>query len=384
MGASLFVRTLQNLETLDVGFSREHTVLITFDPGNSGYRGAKLAELSDEFERRIRTLPGVVATATATGTPFGAPLGGSPVQVPGYIPNPDDPHFCAWNMVGAGFFRASGIPLLRGREFGPQDGEVEPDVTASEVKVSAQPAVVNETFARKYFAGLDAVGRRFTIRRGTPIEVIGVAKDAKYKNLRERTEPLIYLFNARDRSSWRRLNLIVRFTGAPRYAGSLMTAIRAEVSRANGSVRIAVMETMQNLIDQSLLKEHMVMDLSSAAGGLALLIVCIGVYGAVSYAVARRKQEIGIRAALGASQTEILWMVLRESLTTVLAGVVFGLPAALVVARFLAERLFGVTAADPLSIAATIVLIAAVAATAGVVPAWGGCSIDPMAALRYE
>src|SRR5262249_61228748 len=129
-------------ETVDVGFSREHTLLITFDLGHSGYRGAKLAQLSDDFERRIRTLPGVLVTAAASGTPFGAPLGGSPVQVPGYIPGPNDPHFCASNLVGVDFFRASGIPLLRGREFGPQDVEAESAVTASETSNSVEPAVV--------------------------------------------------------------------------------------------------------------------------------------------------------------------------------------------------------------------------------------------------
>ena len=384
MGASLFARTSRNLEALDVGFNRDHTLLIDFDLGNSGYRGAKLAELSDDSERRLRALPGVVATAATTGTPFGASLGGSPVQVPGYVLGRDESHFCAYNMVGPDFFQASGIPLLRGREFGPHDNSTSPlGVSNSSLRV----AVVNEAFARKYFGGRDPIGQRFTMRKGSPterqIEIVGVAKDAKYGSLREPTAPLIYLYNAQDVSSWRKLSIVVRFTGSSRYAAPLMAAIR-EVGRTNAGVRVASLETMKNLVDHSLLEEHMAMDLSTAASGLALLIVCIGVYGTMAYALARRTRELGIRTALGAKQSDIYRMVMRESLTTVFAGLLLGVPAALVVARLIAARFFGVGAVDPLSITATVLLITAVAVAASFVPAWRAGRVDPMVALRYE
>jgi predicted permease len=217
IGASLFVRTLRNLQSLDIGFNREQTLLINFDLGDESYRGAKLARLAGDLERRIRTLPRVLATGAATTTPFAGNYSGSPVTVPGYVARADDPHFINWNLVGADFFRSTGLPLIAGREFGPQDV----DRGSERGEGVAGPgfvAVVNQVFARKFFSGRNPLGKHFTMRRTTDVEIVGVAKDVKYESLREQTVPMIYLPTAQDLFHWRDLSLVVRFIGAPRDA----------------------------------------------------------------------------------------------------------------------------------------------------------------------
>ena len=382
IGASLFVRTLRNLENLDIGFNREHTLLISFDFG-ADYRGAKLAELASDLQRRIRTLPGVLSTAAATTTPFGDRFAGSPVTIPGRVARSDDPYYVEWNLVGVDFFRTAGLPLISGREFAARDADRESERGES----SAGPgflAVVNETFAKRFFAGQNPIGRHFTMRRNTDVEIVGVAKDVKYDGLRKQTEPMIYLPAEQDLFHWRDLGLVVRYTGSPQAAAALIAGIRSEVSRAAAGVRISAIQTLQNLVDRSLLEERLAADLSSTASVLALLLVSIGLYGAVAYAVTRRTQELGIRMALGAHRADIFWMVVGETLATVGAGIAAGVPMGLAAARLISAKLYGVRAADPAAIAVAVLLMVSVAAVAGFLPARRAANVDTLSALRHE
>ncbi len=382
-GASLFVRSLRNLESLDIGFNREHTLLINFDRADESYRGAKLARLADDLERRIRTVPGVLSTGSATTTPFGGRYDGSPVKVPGYMPRADDPYFVNWNLVGAGFFRSAGLPLIWGREFGPTDV----DRGSERGENAAGPglvAVVNEAFAKKFFGNRNPVGKHFTMRRNTDVEIVGVAKDVKYESLRKQAEPMIYLPSEQDLFHWRDLSLVVRYAGSPRDAAALIAAIRSEVSSAAVGVRISAIQTLQNLADRSLLEERLAADLSSMASLLALALVSIGLYGSVAYTVARRTQELGIRMALGACRADILWMVLGEILLTVGTGVAAGVPLGLAAVRLVSAKLFGVRPADPEALTVAILLMISVAAVASYLPARRAAGVDPMTALRCD
>jgi predicted permease len=383
MGASSLVRTLRNLQSLDIGFNREQTLLINFDLGDESYRGTKLARLAGDFERRIRALPGVLSTSAATTTPFAGNLAGSPVTVPGYVARADDPPFIAWNLVGADFFRSAGLPLVAGREFAARDV----DRGSERAESAAGPgfvAVVNQAFVRKFFSGQNPLGKQFTMRGSTSVEIVGVAKDVKYGSLREQTAPMIYLPTAQDLFHWRDLSLVVRFTGVPRNAAPLIAAIRSEVSHVAAGVRISAIQTLRNLVDRSLLEERLAADLSSIASALALLLVSIGLYGAVAYAVTRRTQELGIRMALGAHREDIFWMVLGETLMTVIAGIAVGVPAGLAAVRLISAKLFGVRAADPVTITVSVVMMISVAAVASFLPAQRAARVDPMVALRHE
>jgi predicted permease len=383
MGASSFVRTLRNLQSLDIGFNREQTLLINFDLGDESYRGAKLARLAGDFEWRIRALPGVLSTSAATTTPFAGNLAGSPVTVPGYVARADDPPFIAWNLVGADFFRSGGLPLVAGREFEAPDVDRGSE-RAESVAGPGFVAVVNQAFVRKFFSGQNPLGKQFTMRGSTSVEIVGVAKDVKYGSLREQTAPMIYLPTAQDLFHWRDLSLVVRFTGAPSNAAPLITAIRSEVSHVAAGVRMSAIQTLRNLVDRSLLEERLAADLSSIASALALLLVSIGLYGAVAYAVTRRTQELGIRMALGAHREDIFWMVLAETLMTVIAGIAVGVPAGLAAVRLISAKLFGVRAADPVAITVSVVMMISVAAVASFLPAQRAARVDPMVALRHE
>jgi len=245
-------------------------------------------------------------------------------------------------------------------------------------------AVVNQAFVKKFFSGRNPLGRHFTMRRTTDVEIVGVAKDVKYDSLREQTAPMIYLPVAQDLFHWRDLSLVVRFVGAPREGATLIAAIRSEVGQAAVGVRISAIQTLQNLVDRSLLEEHLAADLLSIASGLALLLVSIGLYGAVAYAVTRRTQELGIRIALGAQRVDIFWMVLGETLTTVILGTVIGVPMGLAAVRLISAKLFGVRAADPVAITVAVLMMISVAALASFLPARRASRVDPMVALRYD
>ena len=372
IGAGLFLRSLVNLANLDTGFNRENVLLFAIDPVDAGYKeDGRLANLYQEIEQRVSAQPGVRAASISFFT-FNQGAWTNRVSVQGRTPTRDEGEEAKHNVVGPDYFATMGIALIVGRVFGPQDTENSPKV-----------AVINETMAHRFFPGGSPQGRRFGIgddpKHSNDIEVVGVVKDAKYESLRERLRPTAY-YPYTQRIGYY-YDLEVRYSGDPQ-------AVIPEVRRAVGEVDRALPITYQNTLAQqvgrSITSQTLVAQISVFFGLLAVFLACIGIYGLMSYAVSRRTNEIGVRMALGAEHSSLLWMVMRESLTLVMIGLTVGLGVALALARVVASQLFGLKPHDPVTLAAAACLLLGVSAFASFVPARRASQVDPMVALRYE
>ena len=273
--------------------------------------------------------------------------------------------------VGPRYFETMGIPLVSGREF-----------TERDVKGAPRVAVINETMAKYFFNGSNPVGRRFGFGRdkGTDIEIVGVVKDVRSLELRDQAPRFLYIPYAQDDN----VTQLTYYVRASQRGGSTAAGIRQIVGRLDANLPIFDMKTMAVQVDESLFVERMVAVLSVAFGALATLLAAIGLYGVMSYAVARRTREIGIRMALGAERRRVLWLVLREVAVMAAAGIVGGLIAALWLTRQVLSQLFGLSPNDPFTLTVATILLALVAITAGYIPARRATTIDPMIALRSD
>jgi predicted permease len=275
-------------------------------------------------------------------------------------------------MVGAGFFSTLGLPTIAGRTFSPHD-----DMTVPKV------AVVNETMARMLFPGTSAVGHRFGIgdepAHSDDIEIIGVVRNAKYVKLQEEPQPAAYLVYTQHPQYLH--NLEVRYDGDSR---QVISAVRHAIAEINGNIPVEGISTLAGEVDDSALNQSLVAQLSAFFGLLAVFLVCIGIYGLMSYAIARRTNEIGVRMALGAGRSSIVWLIMREILVLIATGIVIGVPLALAGNRLISRMLYGLSPADPASLLAAIVLLIAIAALAGYLPARKASLVEPTEALRYE
>jgi predicted permease len=295
----------------------------------------------------------------------------STVKVEGYESKEDENMNPGMNGVSPEFFSTLGIPVLAGRDFSDGDDLASPRV-----------AVVNESFSRYFYGGGDPVGRRFSFGRDeeTAITIIGLVRDGKTMSLREEQERFLYLpyTQSTDLGS---VTFYVRSAVDPE---SLGLRVREAVARVDSSLPITDLKTMNRQIDESLYVERMVAALSVAFGGLATLLAAVGLYGVLSYTVAARTREIGIRVALGASRKGLLLLVLKEVALLVTLGVAIGLSASLIAGRLVETELYGLSGWDPAAtVLATLVLLAT-AALAGYIPAARASRVDPMVALRYE
>jgi predicted permease len=293
------------------------------------------------------------------------------IRVDGYQAKEGEDMNPSVDGVGPRYFETMGIPLVSGREF-----------TERDVKGAPRVAVVNETMAKYFFNGSNPVGRRFGFGRdkGTEIEIVGVVKDVRSLELRDQAPRFLYIPYAQDEN----VTQLTYYVRAARDGGSTAAGIRQVVRRLDANLPIFDMKTMAVQVDESLFVERMVAVLSVAFGVLATLLAAIGLYGVMSYAVARRTREIGIRMALGAERGRVLWLVLREVAVMAAAGIVGGLIAALWLTRQVQSQLFGLSPNDPVTLAVATALLAIVAITAGYIPARRATTIDPMSALRSE
>ncbi len=383
VGAGLFVRSLQNLKNLDAGFDRENVTLFELDPGPD-YPLARRATLYKQLLARLEALPGARAASVSSYSLLSGTSQSMKASVDGYTPPPDEDMVCKQLWVTPQYFATMGIPLLRGRDFGPQD-ELHASEPAATATVAKRPlvAVINQTMARQFFGDGDPIGKRIRFpgyKNSEPFEIVGVVRDAKYLSLREQTPRITYFPPNGFESTFQ-----LRAAGDP---AGLAAAIRRVVQELDPKVQTLGLRTMNDIVNESLAQERFVAQLAGFFSLFALLLACIGLYGVMSYTVTRRTREIGVRMALGAQGGDVLRMVLRETMLLVVAGLVIGLAAALATTKLieslLFDLLFGLTATDPLTIALAALLLLAVAALAGWLPARRAARVDPLVALRHD
>jgi predicted permease len=371
--AGLFLRSFQNLAAVQIGYDSDHLLLFSVSPLSYGFKGPRVAQLLKDMIERLDTVPGVRSASLMSNGLFGGGDSNSDIFVEGAKPKTVEAHDSRWDMVGPNFFSTTGIPILYGREIGPQDSGN-----------GQRVGVLNQTAAHYYFGDVNPIGSRITVKTTlgpSDFVVIGVAADSKQGSVREKPQRRFYIpfFNPiGDASS---ANILVRTSGDPAAA---VSAIRAAVKQTAANLPPIEVETMNERVSQSLATDRTITNLSGVFGPLAMILVCIGLYGVMSYAVAGRTSEIGIRMALGAQRGNVLWLIFRESLLLVLVGVAIGLPAIFGAGKWISSLLFGVKPADPTALALATALMFAAGILACYIPARRAMRIDPMVALRYE
>ncbi len=372
VGAGLFVRTLVNLQNIPSGFKQENAMLFKIDTSAIGLKtdDPKLPALLNEVEGKVKQVPGVQAASfafTVFNQGFWSGLGYTRED---NIPEGGN-RWLRNNIVGPDFFAVMGIPFLQGRGIGPQD-----------TKSSQKVAVVSEAMVQKFFPTGNPIGKRFGIegRESTEaIEVIGVVKDAKYGNLKEPFRPMAFYPYTQVPDVLG--NFVVRFSGP---SSAVVPQVRETIKQINRNLAVDDVVSLSDHIGRSLVQQKLIARLASFFGLLALLLACVGLYGVMSYGVARRTNESGIRMALGARGRSVLWRVLREALVLVVIGLVVGVLASLALTKTAASLLYELKPNDPLTIAMATIVLMMVALLAGYLPARRAARVDPMIALRDE
>ncbi|HEU4509140.1 MAG TPA: ABC transporter permease [Pyrinomonadaceae bacterium] len=374
-GAGLFGRSLMNLQNEDLGFDRNNMLLVGIDPRLAGYKPTDLSALYQQVIERLSTVPHVKNVSMATYAPMSGTRRSSSIQIPGFTPEPGQELAVEDILTGPKYAETLGMPVLRGREIDMRD-------TVSAPRV----AVVNATFAERYFKDQNPIGRTFTFDDetddGAPLEIVGVVADIKSDDARGKPEAVVYrpILQIQDQAAYS-VTLHLRTLSDPTSLGS---QVRQMLNQIDDKMPVYGVTSMDEQLRQNLNEERLVAQLVSFFGALALILACIGLYGVMAHGVARRTNEIGIRMALGARGGNIAWMILRETLLLVLAGLVIGVPAALLGARLVSTQLFGMSPTDPLTLIGAAVVLAVVALLAGYVPARRATKINPLVALRYE
>ena len=374
-GAGLFARSLVKLQSQDVGFDRNNILLVGIDPRLANYKPSELPALYQQLLDRLSSVPQVQAVSMATYAPMSGTRRSSSMQVPGYTPQPGEDLSVEDVLTGPKHAELLGVPLLRGRDI-----EIRDTVAAPRV------AVVNSTFAERYFKDQNPIGRTFTFDDetdgGAPLEIIGVVGDIKSDDVQGKLEPAVFrpILQIEDQAAYS-VTLHLRTLGDP---NQLAPQVRQMINQIDDKLPIFGVTTLDEQLSKRLGQERLVAQLVSFFGALALVLACIGLYGVMAHGVVRRTNEIGIRMALGAGRGNIAWMVLRETLYLVLAGLVIGVPAALLLARLISTQLFGMSPADPITLIAAALILTLVALLAGYLPARRASRVNPLTALRYE
>jgi predicted permease len=377
IGAGLFVRTLRNLYDEDVGFDKEHLMLVGIDLPHAGYKPEQTPQLYRELIERFEAIPGVRFATLDSDGPLSGSESISNFAIEGRQLARDV--LLRKELVGPHYFETEGIPILLGRDIEPEDRAGDPMV-----------AVINETMARTYFPGVNPVGKRFSLdwpfNPKEAMTVVGVAADARYYSLRDVVPPMEFgaAFQVPDERSYNwafARDIAVRTIGDPR---AITEAIRPAVKQIDPNIPVTNVRLLAEVVSNSLRQTQGVAELSSAFGFLTLLLACIGLYGTLAYRVSRRTQEIGVRIALGAQRSSVMWLVTREGLYLILPGMAIGAFAALGLTKIVASQLFGVAADDPVTFVAMAALLLAVALVACWIPARRAMRVDPMVALRHE
>ena len=369
VGAVAFLRTFNNLMTLQAGLELEHVVAARFEPRLAGYGKEQWPGLSERLLDAARRVPGVRSASIAmAGALTGVSRIGGGLAVEGQPTRVGPEWQLREDLVGLDYFETLGIPIIRGRGFRASD-------TADAPKV----AIVSEAMAKRFFGGVDAIGKRYGY--GEPnVEIVGIARDAKVDGPR-RAAPVIAYYPLQQDPDDVANNLYVRVTTSPEAAKS---ALFAALSKAEPNLAVREVLTLGELAGRTVTRERLMSQLTSVFGLLAVGVAALGLYATISYAVARRTNELGVRLALGASPGNVRWLVLRETLVVVAAGCVTGLLLSVTALRYVGSLLFGLTPGDPGTLAAATALLLAVSLLAALLPAMRAARTDPIRALRAE
>ena len=369
-GAGLFVRSLQNLQTTDTGVAMENLVTFQLAPALSGYQPERTLNFYGELLQRLRALPGVTAAGHAAVSILSGNEWDSSTSVEGHRAQDGENMQAYMNALSPGYFETMGIRFLEGRDFNRFDLKENPTV-----------AIVNRRFSEHFFKGRSAVGMH--LGRGVgpnvklTIEIVGVVEDSLYEGPREGVRRQVFV------PAWggQAATFYVRST-AP--SSSAYTLVRDAVRGLDASMPVYEMKTLQAQLDETLLTDRLIALLSAGFGLLATLLASVGLYGVMAFVVARRRKELGIRMALGAGPSGVVWIVMREVLALLAIGLAVGIPSALALGRFVSSQLYGIPSTDPWTAVATMALLTLVSAAAGLIPARRASRIDPILALRYE
>jgi predicted permease len=370
MGAGLFIRSLEKLNSVDPGFQTQSVLDMQLFSRPHGYENLDNLSYYSELLQRVSRLPGVAGAALSHFRPTGGYEWQEPVSASSSPMGPGIQARLAW--VSPGFFETLGIRLLSGRDFNWQDNAHSPRV-----------ATLSRSLAGRLFPAGDAIGRRINIGAEPEwqnVEVVGIVADTHLYDVRSANTSTVYVdaLQAEDFAHWSSLE--VRAAGNPM---GVAAAARNTVDGL-GHEYVLMMRTLEQVKEQALLNERLTAMLSELFGGLALLLAATGLYGLMGYNVAQRMREMGIRMALGAPPASILWMVLRETLTVIIIGLAVGIPCALMAAKLIAHMLFGLSPHDPLTLGAVLLALIFATGLAGYIPARRATKVDPMVALRYE
>jgi macrolide transport system ATP-binding/permease protein len=368
ISTGLFLRSIRKTLAVDPGFDPNNRLALPINLNYGQYEEAEGRLFYRQLAERVRALPGVRQAALSAFLPLAESHGRHDVWIDGYDPAPDESMLVRRNMVGPEYFETLGIPLLSGRAINKWDREDTKPV-----------AVINKAMARRYWPGRDPIGR--TIHVGDTVhEVVGIAQDGKYEDLREESAPYLCLPMTQHEYS-ERFHLVVRTSGDPR---AMMAVVRDELIRLHPNLPAPKITTLAEFVGEAAQRGEGPSMFVGISGLLALFLALIGIYGTTSYSVSQRTREIGVRMALGARQGEILGHVIRGALRITLMGVGIGLVGAIAMTRLWSAYLFGVTPQDPLTFAGVSVMMILVALAACYLPARRAARTDPMAVLRYE
>ena len=373
--ATLFAFSLRNIVSLGAGFQTENLLLVGFDPSGIGYERDRLKAFYVEALEHVRRLPGVRAASLSTNMPLSGDDSTRALSFPGSGALSLEDQVVHLNYVSTAFFETMRIPLLKGREF-----------LASDDDSAAKVAVINETLARFYFGEDDPIGKVVWISRdqsGSPIQIVGLARDSKHKNLVQAPPRMIYLPFLQYRQPYMTLEARTAMNPA-----TLIPALRQALLESNRDIPIREIKTGQAQLESGLTPQRLIATLSSFFGALALLLAAIGLYGTLSHFVARKSREIGVRVALGAERSDVMRLVAREALWPLLIGISVALLAAVVLQRIVTDQLpdllFGLTATNPVVLLLSVAALLVTSALATFLPARRAARVDPMTVLKCE
>ncbi len=369
VSAALMLKTLQNLRAVDTGFDKENVLFASVNPALNGYSPERSMNFYNDLLLKTRALPGVASASLASDTPISGGWDQLRVVVEGYTPREGERTSSDMHVISSDYFKSLGIPLLSGRDFNEQDRLGNPKVV-----------IVNEKMARHFFGTTDVLGKRIGIDEVPDMTIVGVVKDVQYVDLRRTVRRHFYMPTTQQKQLTN-LTLHLKTSTDPNVVAE---SLRAELKTLDPHLPLYNIKTLSTEIDQSLIQERLVTWLSSAFGVLATLLTALGLYGVLTFSVARRTREIGIRVALGAQRRDVFRLIMIRGVVLVGIGVAVGLGASFALSRFIGSLLFGVAPNNPLTLAIVSLGLIAVALLACYLPARRATKVDPLVALRYE